>query len=56
MNIESDAEYPPTRALCSDGKILVTRSNSKTSVLPEKHTVWDTVTGKAKKTWDTPSE
>ena len=52
MKIESDAGYPPFRVLSPDGKILVTRSYSRTSGLPEKHTVWDTVTGKAKKTWD----
>lgn len=52
MKIESDAGYPPSRVLSPDGKILVTRSYSRTSGQPEKHTVWDTVTGKAKKTWE----
>ena len=47
MKIASDAGYPPSWVLSPDGNTLVTRSYSS-----GKHTMWETDTGKAKKTWD----
>ena len=50
MKIESEAGCPPSWVLSPDGKFLVTRSYSS----PTKHTMWDTVTGEARKKWDEP--
>lgn len=46
MKIASDAGYP-SWVLSPDGNTLVTRSYSS-----GEHTMWETDTGKAKKTWD----